>query len=97
VLRSQDLHAVPERLGRRGDLGQNPPVRAAEPKLAVGLSIDLVALLMNRAMVPATEQGEIRQCGGAALRPVSDVMPLAEPGSAARETAAPVAVVKRPP
>jgi len=37
-----------------GTLGQRPPVRAAEAELAVGLSIELVALLVNRAVVPAT-------------------------------------------
>jgi hypothetical protein len=64
VLRSQDLHGVSEHLGRSRDLGQNPAVWAAEPKLAVRLSIGLVALLMDRAMVPATQQGEIRERGG---------------------------------
>jgi hypothetical protein len=97
VLRSQDLHGVSEHLGRSRDLGQNPAVRAAEPKLAVCQSIELVALLVDGAVGPATEQGEIRQRGGAALRPVTDVMALAEPDAAAREAAATVSVVERPP
>ena len=66
------------------DFGQNLAVRAAEPKLAVGLSIDPVALFVNRAVVPATE-------------PVTDVMALAEPDSAAREPTAAVSMVKRSP
>jgi hypothetical protein len=97
VLPSQDLHGIAEHLGRRRDLGQNPAVRAPEAKLAVRLSIDLVGLLMDGAMVSATEQGEIRQRGGAALRPVSDVVPLAEPNPAAREAAAAIPMVQRPP
>src|SRR5258705_3755231 len=48
-------------------------------------------------MVPATEQGEIRERGGAALGPVLDVMPLADPDATARETAAEVSMLERPP
>jgi len=60
------LHGIVGRRHRRRDLGQEPAVRSQEPELAVGLSRNLVALLMDRAVVPATEQGEIRQRGGAA-------------------------------
>jgi hypothetical protein len=52
---------------------------------------------MNGAMVPATKQGEIRKRGGASICPVTNVMALAEPNSAAREAAAAVAVMQRPP
>ena len=51
---------------------------------------------MDRPVIPATEQSEIRQRGGASLGPVTDVVALAEPNPAARESAAAVAVVKRP-
>src|SRR5207249_2113210 len=84
-------------LPRRRHVGQRPPVRAAEPKLAVGRSIELVALLVNGAVVAATEHGEIRERGGAPLGPVTDVMALPEPDPAAREPAAAVAVMERPP
>jgi hypothetical protein len=97
VPRSEDLHGIAGHFRRRRDLGQKPAVRATEAKLAVGLSIELVALLVDGAVVPATEQSEIRQRGGAALRPVTDVMPLADPDSAAWEAAATVAVVECPP
>jgi hypothetical protein len=90
VSRSQDLHGIAKDLWRSRDLGQNPAVRAAEPQLAVRQSIELVALLVDGAVMPATEQGEIRQRGGAALRSVTDVMALAEPNPAAREAAAAV-------
>ena len=49
------LHGITEHLGRRRDLGQDPAVGATEPKFAVRLSVDLVALLVDRAMVAATE------------------------------------------
>jgi len=51
---------------------------------------------VDRAVVPATEQGEIRQRGGTALRPVTNVMALSEADPTAREAAAAVAVVERP-
>src|SRR5205809_91449 len=97
VLCSEDLDGITEHLQRRRHLGQRPPVRAAKPKLAVGLSIELVALLVNGAVVAGTEQGEIRERGGAPLGPVTEVMALAEPAPAAWEAAAVVAVVERPP
>ena len=97
VPRSQDLHGIGGDFGRRRDFGQKPAVRSAEPQLAVGLSIELVTLLVDGAVVPATEQGEIRERGGAALGPVTDVMSLAEPHLAAREAATVVSMMKRTP
>ena len=78
VLRAEGLDRIGGHRGRRRDLGQEPAVRPPELQRAVGLSIDLVALLVHRAVVPATEQGEVRERGRAALRPVTDVMALAE-------------------
>src|SRR5438874_1218689 len=78
-----------DRSGRR-HLGQEPPVRTPEVELAVRLSIHLVALLVDRPVVPATKQGEIRQRGGSPLGPVTDVVALAEPHATAREAAAAV-------
>src|SRR2546427_4132978 len=83
VPRSQDLHCIARYFRRTRDLGQKLAVRAAEPQLAVGLSIDLVALLVNGAVVPATEQGKIRERSRAPLCPVTNVMSLTEPHSAA--------------
>src|SRR5204862_6520794 len=97
VPRSDDCHGIVGHFVRTRDLGENPPVRAAEPKLAVGLSIKPVALFMDRAVVPATEQREIRQRGGTALGPVTDVMARAEANAATRKTAAAVSVVERLP
>src|SRR2546428_6687429 len=97
VPRSYDFHRIAGQFTRRRDLGQKLAVRAAEPKLAVGVSIELVTLLVNGAVVAATEHGEIRERGGAPLGPVTDVMSLSEPDPAAREPAAAVAVMERPP
>src|SRR2546425_5657631 len=94
---SEDLDRIAVRLGRKRDLGQKLTVRPAEPKLAVRLSIELVALLVDGAVMAATEQGEIRERGGAPLCPVTDVMALADTNPAAREAAAAVSVLERPP
>ena len=96
VPRSQDFHGITGHVTRRRDLGQKLAVRTAEPQLAVGLSIDVEALLVNGAVVPATEQGEIRERSRAPLCPVTNVMALTEPEAAARETAAAVSVMERP-
>jgi hypothetical protein len=55
VSRLQDPHGIAAHLGRRRDLRENPAVRAAEPKLAVRLSIKLVAFFVHGAVMPATE------------------------------------------
>ena len=52
---------------------------------------------MDGAVMPATEQSEIRERGGATVGPVADVMALAEANPAAREAAAAVAMLKGPP
>jgi len=86
-MQAESLRIVPcpERLdrigghrGRRRDLGQGPAVRPQEPERAVGLPIDLVALLVHGAMVPATEERKVRERGRAPLRPVAEVMSLGE-------------------
>jgi hypothetical protein len=97
VPRSQEVHWITGHVTRRRDLGQKLAVRAAEPKLAVGLSLDLVALVVNGAVVPATEKGQIRERGGTTLCPVTDVMALPEPPPAARKAAAAVSVMECPP
>ncbi len=95
--RSQDSDGIGgDRSGRRNG-GQQPAVWSPEAQFAVGLSSDLVALLVDGAVVAATEQGEIRERRGAPLCPVTDVMALAESHATAREAAAAVSVVERPP
>jgi hypothetical protein len=84
-------------LGRRRDVGQQPAIRAMEVKLTVRLSVERESLLMDSAMVAATEQGEIRERGRAAVRPVTDVVALPEPHAAAREAATAVAMMQRSP
>ena len=72
------------------------PLRMPERQPAVGPPVDLVAFLVHRAMVPAAQQGEVGQCGGPALCPVTDVVTLNEPAAAAREATVPVAVQQCP-
>src|SRR5712664_2724672 len=47
--------------------------------------------------MPATEHYKVRQRGRASLRPVAEMMPLAEADAAPREAAAPVPMVERSP
>jgi hypothetical protein len=88
-------HRIAGDPGRRRHRGQPSAIRATEAKLPVRLSIDLVPLLVDGTVMPATEQREVRERGGAALCPVTEVMALPEPHAAAREAAAPVAMVQR--
>ena len=94
VLRSHVVHGIIRQLWRRWRFGQWPAVRAPESQLAVGLAVDLVALLVNGAVVSATEQGQVRERGRPSLCPMADVMALAERKPAAREAAALIAVVE---
>src|SRR5712692_7533688 len=48
-------------------------------------------------MMSATEQRKVRERGRAALRPVTEMMPLAKADAAPREAAAPVPMVERSP
>ena len=93
--RSQSVDGISWQRNPGRNLGKKSPVRTAESQLSVGVSLDLVALFMNRAVMPTTEDSEIRQCGGAAIRPVTYVMALADSHLAARETAAAVSVMER--
>ena len=97
IPRSENPHGISAHLRSRWDLRQKPAIRTAEPKLAVRLSIELVAVLMNGAVMPATEKSEIRERCGTSLCPVADVMSMAETNPAPREAAAAVSMMERPP
>jgi hypothetical protein len=83
--------------GARGHLGQRLSIWPPEAERAVELTRDLVALLVDRTMMPPTEQDEIRQRGWAAAGPMAHVMPLPDAHAAAREATASVSMVQRPP
>ena len=59
VARTQRVHRIARYRGRRRDLGQDLTVRATEAKLAIRLSIELIAFFVNGAVMPATEQREV--------------------------------------
>jgi hypothetical protein len=56
VPRAKRSHRIRPYRGRRRDLGEGPTVRPSEAERAVGLVIHLVTLLVDRAMVPATQE-----------------------------------------
>ena len=62
-------------MGFRAEAG----LGTTESQLAVRLSLDLVALLVDGAMMTPTEQGEVRERRRAPVSPVADVMTLTEP------------------
>jgi hypothetical protein len=61
--------------------------------LAIGLSFHLISLLVDRVVMAPAEHREVRERGGSAVSPVTDVMPLAERQVAARKAATTVAVM----
>ena len=79
--------------GRWRNVRQNPAVRPPELKLAVRQTLDLVALLVDGAVMAAAQQREIRERGGPVLGPVTDMVALAEPDNTAGKTAAAVSLV----
>ena len=95
VLCAERLDRIGGHRGWRRDVGQQLAVRSPELQRAVGLSLDLIALLVHRAVMAATEQRKIRERGRAPVRPMMEVMALPEWQPAAREAAALVAVVER--
>jgi hypothetical protein len=97
VLRPVRLDRIGGHRGRRRDVGQQPAIWSPELKRTVGLSLDLIALLVHGAVVPATEQREVRQRGWAPVRPMMEVMALTERQPAAREATALVTMVERAP
>src|SRR5205823_6550921 len=76
------------------DLRQQLATGAMEPQPAPGPPLDRIAFFVDGSMVPATQQGKVRQRRRASVRPVTDVMALAEGQSAARKAATAVTMVK---
>ena len=97
VLRSDVAHGVGGSLRRTRNIRHDATIRTTEAKLTVGLSIDPIALLVDGPVVAAAEQHEVREGGGPALCPVSDVVGLAEAAVATREAAAAVPMKQRAP
>src|SRR5438093_7349200 len=69
VPRPEGLDRISRQRDRRRDVGQEAAVRPPEPERAVGLEFDLIALLVDRAVVPATEERGVGEGGRAALGP----------------------------
>jgi len=78
VSRAQPVDRLGGYRDRRRHFGQEPAVWSAEAQLAVGPSLYLIALFVDRAVVAPTEHSEIRQRRRAAVHPMTDVMALAE-------------------
>ena len=59
MLLTERLDRIGRHRGRLRHVGQGPAIRPAEPEIAIGVSIHLIALLVDRAMMPATQQREV--------------------------------------
>ena len=79
----------------RRDVRYDTTIRPPEPQFAIRVAIDLIALLVDGAVVKATQHDQIEQRGGPALRPVMNVVSLNERQPAAREAATLVTVQER--
>ena len=91
----EDVRRIGGHRGRHRHVGYGSPARPTELQRAIELSIDLVALLMDGAVMAPAQHREVRQRGGPALRPVPDVMTLAKRKTAAWEAAASISIVER--
>src|SRR5262249_42693768 len=78
-------------------VGNDPLIGPPECKRAIRLALDLIALLVDRAVVPATQEREVRELRGPALGPVMDVVRLPDAYAATREATPAVPAVQRPP
>jgi hypothetical protein len=90
------VRGVGRHCGRHRNLCEEPPIGPAKSQRTIGFAIDLKPLFVDRSVVLATEQGEVRERGRAPVRPVTDVVALAETHAAPREAAAAVAMLERP-
>src|SRR5262245_24923887 len=97
VARAQDEQGVVRDIDGRRNVWEDAAVGQAELQLAVRLPSDLIALFMHGSMMTTAEHGEVRQRRRSPLRPVAEVMALAEAHGAAREAAATVTMVECPP
>ena len=93
----ESAYRIERHRGRRRSVRKWPAIGPAEPERAVQRPIDREALLVDCAVMPATEQNEIREHRGTTVRPVTDVMTLAKRKSAAREATATISMVERSP
>src|SRR4051794_26737116 len=79
-------------------VGDVPAVRAPELEAPVAGALDGEAVLVDEAVMKATEQHEILLARRAAMRPVADVVRVEDvPIPTARKTAMPVATLERGP
>ena len=89
ALRSEDAYGIVRDGHWNRNVRKQSAIGPPEPQSTVGASIDSKAFLVDRAMMPAAAQREVRERRRTSLSPVADVMPLAEREAAAREVRRP--------
>ena len=78
VHREQRVDGIARHRDERRNVRQWPAVRSPEAELSISLPFHLITLFVHRAVMPATQQREIRQRGGASVGPMANVMALTE-------------------
>src|SRR5262245_9028092 len=95
------LAKLRNRIGRYGRscwaFGEDRAVGTPETELAIWLSLDVITVFVDRAVVPTAQRREIRQGRRAAMRPMANMMTLAKRPPAAREATSLIAMFKRTP
>ncbi|PYM87144.1 MAG: hypothetical protein DME13_07165 [Candidatus Rokuibacteriota bacterium] len=94
VRREQRVDGIARHGRGRRNVRQWSAVRSPEAELSISLPLHLITVFVHRAVMPATQQREIRQRGGASVGPMANVMALTERSCAAGEAAAPVPVLQ---
>src|SRR5262249_21719859 len=87
---------LPRDAGWRRRVQQCLAVRPPEAERSIWLSRDAIALLVDRPMMPAAENHQIREHCRTTVGPVADVMTLAEGDMAARKAATSIPMLERP-
>jgi hypothetical protein len=78
VLRLEGTYGVIGHRRRNRNIGKQSPIGPPELQRAGSVSIDPKTLLVDSAMMAATQQREVRERRRPSLRPVANVMALAE-------------------
>ena len=78
IPRSERANRIAGDRWRSRHVGEQMSVWCPEPQLTVGPSLDLISLLVDGAVMAPAQHREVRQRGGPALGPVTDVMALTE-------------------
>src|SRR5262249_1249029 len=97
VVRAKRRDRVVDDRRRWRHVWQQPTARVSELEGAVGTAGDSEPFLVDRTMMSSTQQREVGERRGAAVRPVADVMALGGADVAAGKATPAVPILERAP